>query len=409
MRMMSRANFFWKWLYTLIIAVLIVSCSEKEDDPKPQPEENNLVEATGTGSWGAAQLKLFVQLSGRDLNTDLLAYDVDIYRVTYKTTYQEEEINASGLILLPKTTGNALPMISFQRGTIVELADAPSLQAKESQQVISYSALASMGFITVVPDMIGFGESNEIFHPYYVEEPTSTAVIDMLYAARALADEKNLDFDGRLFLAGYSQGGYATMAAHKGLEAQDQDDFEIIASFPGAGGYDVSAMQDYLLELDTYPNPYYLAYVGLSYRSFYAEDDLLSSFFNEPYASRIPSLFDGLKSPDEIDAQLTEDIQALVREDILLGYNTDPLYEYMRVKFQENSLTDWIPEAPMFMYHGDADVTVPISNSQTTYNKLINNGASPSNLQLITLKGRDHSSGIEPYIEDLVNKLQALK
>ena len=190
MRMMSRANFFWKWLYTLIIAVLIVSCSEKEDDPKPQPEENNLVEATGTGSWGAAQLKLFVQLSGRDLNTDLLAYDVDIYRVTYKTTYQEEEINASGLILLPKTTGNALPMISFQRGTIVELADAPSLQAKESQQVISYSALASMGFITVVPDMIGFGESNEIFHPYYVEEPTSTAVIDMLYAARALADEK---------------------------------------------------------------------------------------------------------------------------------------------------------------------------------------------------------------------------
>jgi pimeloyl-ACP methyl ester carboxylesterase len=406
---MSQGKSFWKWLYIFFMVVLLVSCSENEDDPKPGPEENNLVEASTTGSWAAAQLKLFVQLSGRDLNTDLLAYDVDIYKVIYKTTYQDTEINASGLVLLPKTTGNALPMISFQRGTVVREADAPSLQGKESEQVISYSALASMGFITAVPDLIGFGESNEIFHPYYVEEPTSTAVIDLLHAASALAREKNVEFDGRLFLAGYSQGGYATMAAHKALEADDESDFEIIASFPGAGGYDVSAMQDYLLELDTYPNPYYIAYVGMSYRSFYGEDGILAAFFNEPYASRIPTLFDRVKSPDDIDAQLTEDIQALVREDILLGYNTDPLYEYLRVKFQENSLTDWTPEAPMFMYHGDADLTVPISNSQSTYNKLISNGASPERLHLITLPGRDHSSGIEPYIEDIVKKLQELR
>ena len=407
--MISGANSFWKWLYTLFLTVLIVSCSDKDDDPQPEPDETNLVEASTTGSWAAAQLKLFVQLSGRDFNTDLLAYDVDIYKVTYKTTYQDTELNASGLVILPKTSGNALPMISFQRGTIVEQIKAPSLQPKESEQVISYAALASMGYITVVPDLIGFGESSEVFHPYYVEEPTARAVIDMLYAARALAAEKNVDFDGRLFLAGYSQGGYATMAAHKALESGDENDFEIVASFPGAGGYDVSAMHDHFLELDTYPNPHYLAYVGMSYRSFYDENDVLTSFFNEPYASRIPTLFDGATSPDEIDSQLTEDVQALVREDILLGSNTDPLYEYLRVKFQENSLTDWVPEAPMFMYHGDADVTVPISNSQITYNKLIANGASPSTLQLITLAGRDHSSGIEPYIEDIVKKLQELR
>ena len=408
MHMMSGANSFWKWLYTVFLVLLIISCSDKDDDPQPEPDETNLVEASTTGSWAAAQLKLFVQLSGRDFNTDLLAYDVDIYKVIYKTTYQDTEINASGLVILPKTSGNALPMISFQRGTIVEQTKAPSLQPKESEQVISYAALASMGYITVVPDMIGFGESNEVFHPYYVEDPTATAVIDMLDAARAVAAEKNVDFNGRLFLAGYSQGGYATMAAHKALEADDENEYEIVASFPGAGGYDVSAMHDYFLGLDTYPNPHYIAYVGMSYRSFYGENDVLASFFNEPYASRIPTLFDGVTSPDEIDAQLTEDVQALVREDILLGSNTDPLYEYLRVKFQENSLTDWVPEAPMFMYHGDADLTVPISNSQMTYNKLIANGASPATLQFIILPGT-HSGALEPYIEDIVKKLQELE
>ena len=334
---------------------------------------------------------------------------MDVYKVIYTTNYQDSEVNASGLVLLPKTTGNGLPMISFQHGTIVRNADAPSLQPRESEQVISYAALASMGYIMVVPDYLGFGESSEIFHPYYIEEPTANAVVDLLYAARTLAEEHNVDFDNRLFLAGYSQGGYATLAAQKALETNTEDDFEIIASFPGAGGYDISSMLDYVLNLDTYPDPHYLAYVGMSYRSYYGEADLLSAFFNEPYATGIPSLFDGTKAPSEIDASLTEDIQTLVREDILIGTNTDPLYEYLRLKFEENSLTDWVPEAPVYMYHGDADFTVPIENSQMTYDELIDEGASPAQLELITLPGRDHTTAIEPYVEDIITKLQQMK
>lgn len=408
MYMISPKNHLLPWCLGICLSIFVFSCSEK-DDPTPQTEEKNLVEGSNTGTWAAAQLKLFVQLSGRDINTDLFEYDVDVYKVIYKTTYQDKEVNASGLVLLPKTTGNALPMISFQRGTIVRNSEAPSLQPHQSEQVISYAALASTGFITVVPDMLGFGESSEIFHPYYLEEPTASAVIDLLYAARALAEEQNVDFDDRLFLAGYSQGGYATLAAQKALESSEQNDFEIIASFPGAGGYDISSMQDYLLGLDTYPDPYYLAYVGMSYRTFYGEDDLLTAFFNEPYASSIPSLFDGTKSASEINAGLTEDIQALVREDILIGVNTDPLYEYLRLKFQENSLTDWTPKAPVYMYHGDADVTVPIENSQLVYEQLIDQGADPARLHLITLGGRDHSTAVEPYVEDIITKLQQMK
>jgi hypothetical protein len=189
---------------SILITLLSFSCSEK-NDPPPSTDEGNLINASTTGSWTAAQLKLLIQLAGRDIDPNLFVNDVDVYKVVYKTTYQNNEIDASGLIILPKTM-SAVPMISFQRGTIVQQSAAPSVQGLQSESVVSYSALASMGFITAIPDLIGFGESKDIFHPYYVEEPTATAVIDLLKAATVLAGQKQVRFDGRLFLAGYSQG-----------------------------------------------------------------------------------------------------------------------------------------------------------------------------------------------------------
>ena len=181
------------------------------------------------------------------------------------------------------------------------------------------SALASTGFITVLPDLLGFGDSDEIFHPYYVEDPTATAVTDLLRAAATLADEKEVEFNQRLFLAGYSQGGYATLATHKALEADPLEDFDLIASFPGSGGYDIQSLQEYFFSLNTYNDPYYLAYVGLAYQSYYGEANLIDEFFNEPYASRIPGLFDGVNAAGDINAQLTEEIPALVQTEALTG------------------------------------------------------------------------------------------
>jgi pimeloyl-ACP methyl ester carboxylesterase len=406
---MSTASDLWRWLRIWILALGIVSCSDSENDPDPEPQPEYLIEATSIGSWPAAQLKFFAQLSGQDIDVNIFQYDVEIYRVIYRTEYQDSEIEASGLIVLPKTTTDELPMISYQHGTIVKQSDAPSDQEVEGEQVISYSGLASTGFITVVPDMIGFGESKELFHPYYIEEPTAEAVTDMLQAAREFAEEKGVSFDGRVFLAGYSQGGYATLAAHKSLESDPIEGFSVTASFPGAGGYDVTEMLNYFRSLETYEDPYYLAYVGLSYQSYYDETSLLSNFFNEPYATQIPSLFNGINSSGDINDGLTTSIAELVKEDILTNPQSSPLYTFLTQRFSENSLVDWTPSAPVFLYHGDADVTVPLSNSQSTYEKLIANGADPEELQLIVLPGGDHSTAVQPYVREVIGKLQEMK
>jgi pimeloyl-ACP methyl ester carboxylesterase len=398
----------WKWTGIVLLALFSFACSDKNDPSPTPPDEDNLVEATLIGSRAAVELQLLIQFSGRNIDPALFAHNVDVYKVIYKTTFKDSEINASGLIFLPKTT-DPVGMISFQHGTIVRHADAPSVQDPESLEVVSYAALTSMGFITVVPDMIGFGESKEIFHPYYVEEPTAVAVIDLLRSAETLAEEKQIPFNSKLFLAGYSQGGYATMATHKALEENPLENFDLIASFPAAGGYDISAMQEYFFGLDTYRHPFYLAYVGQSYQEYYDNPALLADFFNEPYASTIPGLFDGLKGQDAINDGLTEDIQALVRPEVIADIGVDPQYDYLKEAFAENSLVDWKPTIPMFMYHGDADTTVPFENSQVTYDQLLANGASADIVKFITLPGADHSTGIEPYVEEVIKKLQELK
>ena len=143
-------------------------------------------------------------------------------------------------------------MLSFHHGTITNRDDAPSNFSSSDYNSISYAAMASVGFIGVIPDYLGFGSSSSILHPYYVEDLTASSIVDMLKAAAEFAQQKNLQFNGKLFLAGYSEGGYATMAAHKAIESDGLDGFNLIASFPGAGAYDLTGMQEHIFSLQDY-------------------------------------------------------------------------------------------------------------------------------------------------------------
>ena len=95
--------------------------------------------------------------------------DVSIYRIVYKTTVNGEEINASGLVCVPATSGS-YPVLSFQNGTNTINSEAPSeFPLNYTYQLIE--SLASMGFVVVIADYPGFGESSQIPHPYLVKEP----------------------------------------------------------------------------------------------------------------------------------------------------------------------------------------------------------------------------------------------
>ncbi|MBS1488873.1 MAG: hypothetical protein JST43_14930 [Bacteroidetes bacterium] len=391
-------------LFGFLFALIIVSCSKKEEPFVPA----TLVSSSQQVSRAAGDLQTFIGASGINLPTAAITYGTDLYTITYKTIYQGKPITASGLVILPQTN-SSVGMICFNHGTIAAHSEAPSAQPLNSTEWIFYSALASPGFIAVIPDFIGFGSSASVLHPYYVEDATATPVTDAMKAARELAIQKNKSFNGKLFIAGYSQGGYVTMATHKAIEATGLPNFNLIASFPASGGYDVKGMQNYFWGLNTYDQPFFLAYVAMSYKTYYNWQQPLTDVFQTQYASVIPGLFDGTKSGDQINAALNDTIPKLLSPDILANINTGSQYQYIVNAFTENSLLDWYPKIKMYMYHGDADITVPYQNSVSTYNKLIANGASPSVLTFTTLPGATHATGVVPYIQDFIPILLSLK
>ena len=360
-------------------------------------------------------LKLYTQDKGQVMNavqnslfddiTKYINYGVSLYTITYNTTYKGENIKASGLVAFPETTNN-VPILNFNHGTTSLHRDAPS---EDLFQYGFLSNAASAGYIFVIPDYLGFGVSDNIVHPYYRSDITGSTIVDMLRATKELAEIEGYNFNGDVFLSGYSEGGFATMSAHKTLEENNFQGLNLVASAPAAGGYDMTGMLNYFFSLDTYHQPYYLAYVAISYKTSYDWELPLTDIFNEPYASLIPQYFNGQYSGGEINSVLSYSVDLLLNENFRNNFYTDPSLNVVVDAFEENSFNQWVPKTKMFMYHGTADITVPYQNSVDTYNNFIANGVNSSLVEFIPLESQTHSSGAIPYILDIFDKFENLK
>ncbi|MDW3211781.1 MAG: lipase family protein [Reichenbachiella sp.] len=383
----------------LIVVFFLYSCGS---DNEPDPVENKtLISATEVASYPVQLLQFGANQQGFAAISEQLQYDITIYKIEYLTTYLGANITASGLIGVPNTD-EEVPTLSFQHGTIAAHADAPT----ESDEGIFYASFASLGYISLIPDFIGFGSSSDFLHPYYHAESTAECIIDMIRASEEFIIEKNLDSNGKLFLAGYSEGGYATMVTHQRIEEKYEDEFNLIASAPASGGYDLIGMKNYFVGLKFYNQPFYLAYLSLSYSKVYEWPTLLSNLFNELYASSIPSLFDGSKSGSQINAALTTDIEQFLTEDFRTNSN-DSKYDLLNKELASNSPIAWQPTHPVYMYHGSADITVPYQNSVDTYDLLIDAGA--DKITFTTMDGATHSSGVAPFVVDFLSVFSELK
>ncbi|MFY0605411.1 MAG: hypothetical protein JXR10_01780 [Cyclobacteriaceae bacterium] len=388
-------------------ALIFFSACESDDEPVAESTPATLNESTKIFLRQAGDLRGFIGASGLAVDTDALKYGVTTYKVTYETNYKGNKILASAMVFLPETE-DVVSTISFQHGTIASNAEAPSQLELGSGQIILASAMSSAGHVVVLPDFIGFGESVDVMHPYYVEDLNATDVIDAIYASRQVALDEGVKMDNELYLAGYSQGGYVTMAVHKHIEEKGIEYYDLKASFPSSGGYDVKLFQEYFFALESYHQPFFLAYVANSYKESYDWDMPLDLMFKEPYATEIPSYFDGSLSGGQINAKLDTLISGLLQEDLLSNPN-DAKYSIIMDAFEENSLTDWVPQVRMFMYHGDADITVPYQNSVAVYNEFIKNGASESVVTFEAIPGGTHGTGVGPWIESFVGEIQKME
>jgi pimeloyl-ACP methyl ester carboxylesterase len=321
-------------------------------------------------------------------------HGIIIYKITYKTTFQGESQLASGLVCVPTGQGS-FPVISYQNGTNTLNSNAPSVNPNYDFYIL-LEAIASTGFVISIPDYLGFGSSDNMFHPYLHKESTVQTVLDMLRAVDELAAVREFSLNNELYLTGYSQGGWATMQVQKAIEEDFSSEFNLKASAPGAGPYDLNFIKEYILSQETYPMPYYFGYL---YNSFLNIDEEaitpIEEVFSSPYDLLIPTLFDGSMSGEEINAKLTTDVAELFTENFRLNYNTNNLFNSLTEILANNSIEAWNTSTPTKIIHGKADTYVPAIISKNIYDEFVAQGAG-SRVQYIEIPETDHTGGIVP-------------
>ncbi|MCU0376902.1 MAG: alpha/beta fold hydrolase [Bacteroidales bacterium] len=382
----------------MLLIVSVQSCKEKSD---PFDDNTYLVSATRE-----------VTLTETNVNTLLnvikavypgvseIISDVEggviVYSITYNTSFKGEEVLASGLVAIPSKPGT-YPVLSYQNGTNTLHSEAPSVNPFNTYYQI-LQCLASTGYVVMMADYLGFGVSEDMPHPYFHKESTVRSLVDMLYSLREFDEDiaKDIVISNEQFLLGYSQGGWATLAFLDALENEYGADFNVSAASCGAGAYDIAYFNSYVLGLAEYPMPVFLGYIANAYTEYDLFTNPLSDLFKDPYAGRIPLLYDGIHSSDQINAQLTNLVPQLFKADYITGHATSATYLSVRNAMAANSIEGWDSEVPLLFVHGTADDYVIPELSDMMHDEMLSAGTNPLTCTYVELEDLDHSEGVLP-------------
>jgi alpha/beta superfamily hydrolase len=374
---------------------------------------------------------LLVQLAGNDVDKLLLqlAYTpkcaIDVYQLEYETVGgASEPTTASGALMI--STGSdaacsgARPVVLYAHGTSADRNFNIADVSANTEGFLLAAIFAAGGYIVVAPNYAGYDTSALSYHPYLNGDQQSKDMIDALTAARTalpMLPAPSVTDGGKLFVTGYSQGGYVAMATHRALQAAGA---VVTASAPMSGPYALAAFGDAIfyghvplsapanltLLISSYQHAYANVYsattdvfepqfagdidsllpsaTGIS--NLYAEGKLPQSelFSSMPpataWAAYTPPLTPTLLAPIFAAGFGTNN---LILNSYRLGYLEDAQSapdggfpnattglpaanpgNTLRQDLKLNDLRDWAPTAPVLLCGGDEDPTVFYFNTQ---------------------------------------------
>ena len=379
----------------LAVAALTACGGGKDSDPPgpvvpdPQPPVNVLgrgefLMSTPLATLAAADVAAALKEDGTRVQNVVPRYDVATWRVEYSTLDGDgKPVRASGLLAVPQTLpGTASPVLSYQHGTIFRDAEAPSNNAVPGEVSV---VLASLGYIVLAPDYVGFGTSRGVPHPYLQASPTAAAVNDFIVATQYWRELNQVKDNGDLYLTGYSEGGYATMAAHRALQAENAPALKNLRmSVTGGGPYDVQATLDGLIDivrdknrvLGALINPGFLRFLGGS-----VQREVRRALLRE----LLPDDADVIYDTRFLDNFFADDTDAIARD---------------------SSVFDWAPRVPVALFHGRDDQTVPYASAVRTLEAMQKNGAG----ELVSLTDcravpAGHIECVPPFVEFMLGRI----
>jgi len=182
------------------------------------------------------------------------ACGVDFYYFKYWTVGPDNSAQqASGALMVP--TGSAAPcagprpIVLYAHGTTTDsaynIADiSDTSNSANSESALVAAIFAAQGYIVVAPNYLGYDISTLGYHPYLDGAENATVMMDALMAARTalLSTFTPATSDSsKLYVTGYSEGGYVAMATVKAMQAAGEP---VTASAPSSGPYALEAFGD---------------------------------------------------------------------------------------------------------------------------------------------------------------------
>jgi len=244
----------------LAIALLLVACGGSGGSTPPAPaapQRGTLLQNPPTLLASYSVSDLLAQLAASDVAKLLLPLAftprcaINVYQLEYETVGgASEPTSASGALMVATGTdaacSGARPVVLYAHGTSTDrnfnIADISN--GANAEGLLLAAVFASAGYIVVAPNYAGYDTSTLSYHPYLNADQQSKDMIDALTAARsalpALPAVAVTD-GGKLFVTGYSQGGYVAMATHRAMQAAGE---VVTASAPMSGPYALAAFGD---------------------------------------------------------------------------------------------------------------------------------------------------------------------
>ncbi|MBB6460653.1 alpha/beta hydrolase family protein [Flammeovirga kamogawensis] len=379
-------SFILKRLFLLLPIILFYSCSTDNSTPEPisTPVAGDLISYEVKNEYAAEDLKFLASIGGFDRAVPLIKNDITTYKVTYLTSDKYGQlIEASGIVSFPETAPTK-DWILLSRGTIIASNEAPSVT-----NLPSYEIGASLGYAIIVPDLIGFGDSEEIFQYYFIKDKSTETSINLTLAAKTLANKLEIDTSDNYFLAGYSQGGFSSLSIAEKLLESEIEQINVLGCFTGAGGYNLPLVMNEILKNEQYESPAFLALIVLSYYEYYDFDFELSDIFKSPYHNTIQELLSGKLNTPQVNNQLPKTLNTLFTNTFLTDLkneeNSNPIYQ----KLQTNSVSIFETHFPIYFYHSPFDEIIPYSSSENISDNFLK---SNSNIFFEEIEGTSHSN-----------------
>ena len=342
-----------------------------------------------------------------------LDYDVKMYKLTYNTVDTDSlPIIATGAFFIPtNTTCTDFPFAVYNHGTTLRKNDVPS---NNNPEAIIGKVFSAGGYFVCMPDYIGMGDSPG-FHPYVHAKSEATASVDMVRAAREYLSTTNFVDNNELFLTGYSQGGHACMATTKFINDENlQSEFNIVASAPCSGPYDLSGiMADTIISPTPYSNPGYIVYLLASYQLAYGNIfNSWSDVLYPPYDTIVPPFFSGNNTTLDmglLNSLIPNQMSLLIRDTCLNNFINDSInknHPWWHALI-DNDNYDWLPLKPLRMYYCTADEQIAYTNALIAESTMNNNGA--LDVQAMNMGNNDHGGCILPALSSAFNWFQNLR